>query len=158
MHPPAWRFTIFKLLFGNSKPASPPIVRDLNDLKPYLVQAGYPMEEREPVEILGIHMERVRMRQSRAMSAVGFGGGFFHIVQMVGLTRTLTPKEVVDYNASVQIFNVTLNEEPPFAIVKTHVPARFGVLPQTIVELLSYSGDAVERLITAIGPEYVRTL
>ncbi|TBA03102.1 hypothetical protein [Rhizobium ruizarguesonis] len=154
-----WRYKIFKSLFGKSEPSPPPtVVRDLSDLKPYLLQAGYSIEDREPLEILGIRMERVRMRQSRAVSAVGFGGGYFHIVQMIGLARTLTPKEVVGFNASVQMFNVTPSEEPPAAIIKTHVPARFGALPQTIIALLSYSDNAVEKLITAIGSGNVRAI
>ncbi|NNH85786.1 hypothetical protein HLH89_33080 [Rhizobium laguerreae] len=154
-----WRFKIFKLLFGKPEPSPPPTaVQDLNGLKPYLVQAGYSIEDRDPVEILGIRMERVRMHQSRAVSALGFGGGYFHIVQIIALARALTPKEVVDFNASVQMFNVTLNEEPPAAIVKAHVPARFGALPQTIIDVLRYSENAVETLITAIGPDNVRAI
>ncbi|MGO7078396.1 hypothetical protein ACCT03_31985 [Rhizobium johnstonii] len=154
-----WRNKIFKSLFGKSEPSPPPIVvRDLRELKPYLLQAGYSYENREPVEILGLRMERVRMSQSRTVLAVGFGGGYLHIVQMIGLARTLTPKEVVDFNANVQMFNVTPNEEPPSAIIKTHVPARCGALPQTIIALLLYSENVVEKLITAIGSGNVRAI
>lgn len=75
---------------------------------------------------------------------------------MIGLTRTLTPKEVVDFNASVQIFNVTPNDEPPSAIIKTHVPARYGAVLKTIIDLLSYSDDAVKKLISVVGQSSVK--
>lgn len=130
----------------------------MNDLKPYLSQAGFAIEDRDPVEILGIRMERVRMRKSGLVSAIGFGGGFFHIVQFIGLARVLTPKEIVDFNASVQIFNVTPNENPPSAIIKTHVPARFGAIPHAIVSLLSFSEDAANRLIQSVGSENVKAI
>ena len=77
-------------------------------------------------------------------------------MRMIGLTRTLTPKEVVDFNASVQIFNVTPNDEPPSAIIKTHVPARYGAVLQTIMDLLSYSDDAVKKLIAVVGQSSVK--
>lgn len=144
-------------MFGKPEASPPPtIIRDLNGLKPHLAQAGYSIEDRPPVEILGIPMERVRMNQAGVVSAVGFGGGYFHIVRMIGLTRTLTPKEVVDFNASVQIFNVTPNDEPPSAIIKTHVPARYGAVLQTIIDLLSYSDDAVKKLIAVVGQSSVK--
>lgn len=98
------------------------------------------------------------MQQASTFLAVGFGGGYFHIVQMVGLARILTPKETVDFNASVQIFNVTPNNDPPAAIVKAHVPALFGALPTTIVDLLAYSEEAVEKLITTVGHQNVRAI
>lgn len=96
------------------------------------------------------------MRKFGLVSAIGFGGGFFHIVQIIGLARALTPKEIVDFNASVQIFNVTPNENPPSAIIKTHVPARFGALPNAIISLLSYSEDVAKKLIEIVGSENVR--
>lgn len=130
----------------------------MSDLKPYLSQAGFAIEDRDPVEILGMRMERVRMRKSGSVSVVGFGDGFFHIVQFVGLTRALTPKEIVDFNASVQMFSLTPNEEPPSAIIKTHVPARFGALPQTVISLLSFSEDAVEKLVALVGSTNLRTI
>lgn len=130
----------------------------MDDLKPYLFRAGFAIEDRDPVEILGTRVERVRMRQSASVSAVGFGGGFFHVVQMIGLARSLTPKEVVEFNASMQMFNLTPNEEPPSAIIKAHVPARFGVLPETIMSLLSFSEDAVEKLVAVVGPTNVKNI
>lgn len=154
-----WRRQIFKSLFGKAPTSPAPIlVRDMSELRPYLTQSGFVVEDRDPVEILGIRMERVRMRQSGAISAVAFGGGFFHIVQVIGLTRALTPKEVVDFNASVQIFNLTPNEEPPLAIIKTHVPSRFGALPQNIISLLSLSDDVVQKLVAVVGPTSVRAI
>jgi hypothetical protein len=130
----------------------------LSGLKPYLSQANYSIEDRAPVEILGVRMERVRMNRAGILSAVGFGGGYFHIVQMIGLTRALTPKEIVDFNANTQIFSVTPNDEPPSAIIKTHVPARHGIPPQTIIDLLSYSTDAVKKLISSVGQNSIRDI
>jgi hypothetical protein len=121
------------------------LAKNITDLKPYLSNSSWAFEDRDPVNILGVQMERIRMRRAGSLSAIAFGGGYFHIVQIVGLTRPLTPKEVVEYNASVQIFNLTPSDKPPSAIIKAHVPARFGVMPQTIVSLLSLSEDTVEK-------------
>lgn len=102
----------------------------MRDLKPYLIQRGIVFENRPPLHILGVDMERVRIRRGGAMAAVGFGGGFFHIVHMLGLQRPLLQKEILDFNASAQMFSLTPSDEPPAAILKTHYAARYGALPQ----------------------------
>lgn len=108
--------------------------------------------------MLGDRVDHAKMVQSRTTVSVAFGASHFSVIQMIKLTRQLTPKEVVEFNASVQMFNLTLNAEPPTAIIKAHVPVRSGLLPQTAIDLLAYSENMVEKLIRTIGSESVRSV
>lgn len=144
-------------LFGKRK-SSPLLVRDMRDLRPYLIQKSIVFEDRPALQILGVDMERVRIRRGGAIAAIGFGGGFFHIVHILGLKRSLLQKEIVDFNASVQMFSLTPSDAPPAAIIKTHYAAHYGASPQTLLSLLAYSSDAADTLVNNIGAETLRDL
>jgi len=137
----------------------------MHDLRPYLLKSGITFENKEPIEILGMKMDRVLMRRPGSVLAIGFGGGYFHVVQMIGLTRSLTPKEIVDYNASTQLFNLTpsnpsleSSREPSVAIIKAHVPAGSGAVVEALLSLLTLSEDATEKLVSLVGKSDVRSI
>lgn len=127
-------------------------------MRPHLAKSGYAFEDGPPVDMLGIKVERVRMRSSGRVSALGFGGGFFHVVQMVGLHRALTVGELVNFNTTTQIFNLTVSDEPLGAVLKAHVPATFGLPSGMILSMLRYSEEVVEKLIGTVGRQNVRDL
>lgn len=146
-------------MFGKASPTpSPTLVKDMNQLRPHLARAGWSFEERKPVEILGISMERALTSRSGVGSAVGFGGGYFHLVKIFGLTRPLTAEEIINFNAETQLFNLTAHDEPPTGILKVHVSARFGVDPQTLISLLMLSEDALAKLVSIIGVDTLRKI
>ncbi|RQR29511.1 hypothetical protein DIE23_21640 [Burkholderia sp. Bp9143] len=108
--------------------------------------------------MFGISMERALTSKSGVASAVGFGGGYFHLVKIFGLTRPLTAEEIVQFNAETQLFNLTPHDEPPTGILKAHVSARYGVDPQTLISLLTLSEDALAKLVSVIGANTLRAI
>jgi hypothetical protein len=108
--------------------------------------------------MLGMQFERLRARSSAGAPALGFGGGFVHVVQVVGLLRALTVGELLGFNAGTQIFNLTVSDEPLAGVLKAHVPAKFGLPAETIISMLEYSQEVVEKLIATVGRENVRDL
>lgn len=147
---PRRRKPIFSFL---SPKAKVDLVYDLSEMKPYLSRLGIDFEEHDPVHILGISMDRVRMRHSGQSSALGFGGGYFHIARMVEMNRALWISEFIEFNAKTQIFNVTVSNEPLGAIIKAHIPAQYGVPPEMVVSLLGYLDQATTKFIGIVGPE-----
>ncbi|WP_124614028.1 hypothetical protein [Burkholderia sp. Bp9143] len=130
----------------------------MNQLRPHLADAGWSFEDRKPIDMFGISMERALTSKSGVASAVGFGGGYFHLVKIFGLTRPLTAEEIVQFNAETQLFNLTPHDEPPTGILKAHVSARYGVDPQTLISLLTLSEDALAKLVSVIGANTLRAI
>lgn len=144
---------LFRTLFTRPMPE---LVRNLEEVKPHLTSSGWCFENRAPVQILGITMETVRLRRTGRLSALGFGAGFFHLVQLVRLHRPVTVGELLHFNSTTQMFNLTSSSEPLGAVIKAHAPAHFGVPAKTVLSMLSFAEDAVDELIALVGAENVR--
>ena len=143
---------MFRSLFGKRSPTqSPALVKDINQLRPHLSAAGWAFEDRKPIEIFGISLERALMNNSGIASAVGFGGGYFHVIKLFGLTRPLTAEEIVKFNTETQLFNLTPHDEPPTGILKAHISARHGVEARALISLLANSEDALAKVVSMIG-------
>lgn len=130
----------------------------MNQLRPHLLAAGWAFEDRKSIEIFGISLERAVTNKSGVASAVGFGGGYFHVVKIFGLTRMLTGEEIVRFNTETQLFNLTPHDEPPTGILKAHISARYGIEPQALISLLAYSEDALAKVVSMIGANALRSI
>lgn len=130
----------------------------MNQLRPHLSAAGWTFEDRKPIEIFGISLERAVTNQSGIASAVGFGGGYFHVIKLFGLTRPLTAEEIVKFNAETQLFNLTPHDEPPAGILKSHISARCGVEPRVLISLLTYSEDALAKVVGMVGANALKAI
>jgi hypothetical protein len=79
-------------------------------------------------------------------------------IKLFGLTRPLTAEEIVNFNAETQLFNLTPHDEPPTGILKAHIPARYGVEPRALISLLTYSEDALAKVVSMIGANALKEI
>ena len=98
------------------------------------------------------------MNNSGIASAVGFGGGYFHVVKVFGLTRLLTVEEIVKFNTETQLFNLTPHGESPIGILKAHISARYGVEPRALISLLAKSEDSLAKVVSMIGANALKAI